>query len=148
MQLPTTLELLTAEWANDAKIDEHQPHLEAAKQPYLHSKYLNVLMHHKVVLKSLDMQMRRKTRILMEYYGGSLDADQLKALGREPWNERLTKATATKYVESDEELASLEAKIAINQCIVEAATSIMSEIRSRSHQTKQIIDWQKFINGQ
>lgn len=141
-----TIEELMNEWSKDAKVDQTEPGRALLQIPVLHSKYLSVLMRHKLLIEDANFKYNRMKKIKWEYYSGKMDADQLKKHGWEPFPFVLKSDIAT-YLESDEDLNKHLAKRKYHEEIVNACEIIMKELHSRTFQLKSYIDWEKFIQG-
>ena len=54
MKPPVTIDTLSEEWLNDSPVDTTDPTRELSRIPNLHSKYLNILSHHNLIVKKLS----------------------------------------------------------------------------------------------
>jgi hypothetical protein len=52
------------------------------------------------------------------------------------------------YIESDDEIINLEAKIKYLEQMLYFLDQVMKQITNRGFQIKNAIDWEKFVNGQ
>ena len=52
------------------------------------------------------------------------------------------------YLESDDEIINLEAKIKYLDQMLYFLDQVMKQISNRGFQIKNAIDWEKFVNGQ
>ena len=52
------------------------------------------------------------------------------------------------YVESDDDIINLEAKIKYRDQMLYWLDQVMKQISNRGFQVKSAIEWEKFINGQ
>jgi hypothetical protein len=59
-------ELLQA-WANDSIIDRTEPGKALIEIPKLHSKYLNILSHHRLQAKDAEFKCNRMKKLKWEY---------------------------------------------------------------------------------
>lgn len=140
------LDELLNEWAKDSNIDRTEPGRALLDIPKLHSKYLNILSHYRLLIKEADFKLSKMKRLKWEYYTGKLDRDALSKHGWEPFPYVL-KSEVTTYLESDEDINKLVAQKAIYQEIVDTCESIMKELHSRTFQLRSFIDYEKFIQG-
>ncbi len=138
-------ELLT-EWSKDSNVDRTEPGRALLDIPKLHSKYLNILSHYRLLIKEADFKLSKMKRLKWEYYTGKLDQDVLDKHGWQPFPYVL-KSEVTTYLESDEDINKLVAQRAIYQEVVECCESIMKELHSRTFQLRSFIDYEKFIQG-
>jgi hypothetical protein len=140
------LDDLLAMWAKDAEIDRTEPGKALLDIPKLHSKYLNILSSHRLLIRESEFKYNRMKKIKWEYYTGKLDDDELKKYGWEPFPFVL-KSDITTYLEADEDLTKYLAQKRMNEEIVEVCQSIMKELSARTFQLKDFITWEKFIQG-
>jgi hypothetical protein len=140
------LEELLNLWEKDSEIDRTEPGKALLEIPKLHSKYLNILSNHRLLVRECEFKYNRMKKIKWEYYTGKMDDEGLKSRGWEPFPFVL-KSDITTYLESDEDLNRLLAQKKLHEEIVDVCTSIMKELNSRTFQLKSFIDWEKFIQG-
>ena len=114
--------------------------------PILHAKYLQILSAHRLAVKNIDYKLATLKRLKWEYYTGKLDKETLEKHGWQPFPYTLKSEVST-YLESDEDLNKLLAKKHIYEEMIEACTSIMKELNSRTFQLRSFIDYEKFISG-
>ena len=65
--------------------------------------------------------------------------------------DKLSKKTSEKmkvYLESDDEIINLEAKIKYLDQMLYWLDQVMKQISNRGFQIKSAIEWEKFVNGQ
>jgi len=137
---------LLAEWAKDSVIDRTEPGKALLDIPKLHSKYLNILSNHRLLIRDSEFKYNRMKKLKWEYYTGKLDDDQLKKYGWEPFPFVL-KSDITTYLDADEDLTKYLAQRRMHEEIVEVCMSIMKELGARTFQLKDFISWEKFIQG-
>jgi hypothetical protein len=141
------LEQILKSWETDAVIDQTEPSKELIKIPKLHSKYLNVLVKHKMASKKAHYDYLRMRKIKWEYYTGKMSKEELEEHGWEPFQFTL-KSDINTYLESDNDLIKLLQKKVYHDEVVGVIESIMKELNSRTYQLKDFISWEKFIGGQ
>jgi hypothetical protein len=140
------LDDLLAMWAKDSDIDRTEPGKALLDIPKLHSKYLNILSNHRLLIREAEFKYNRMKKIKWEYYTGKLDDDQLNKHGWEPFPFVL-KSDINTYFDADEDLNRLSAQKIMHEEIVEVCNSILIELNSRTYQLRSFIDWEKFIQG-
>jgi len=134
-------------WTNDAKIDTVDLDTESLNIPSLHAKYLKLLYSEKLKLKRLNIQRKTFVKVLSEYYKGDLNnPDDLKEMGREPWQKTILKQDISNYVDSDDEMIKLLTKIAYQEEVVMLLEDILKSINNRGFQIRAAIDWRKLTN--
>ena len=133
-------------WNKDSEIDRTEPGKALLDIPKLHSKYLAILSRHRLLSKECEFRYNQMKRLKWEYYTGKLDKETLEKHGWQPFPYTLKSEVST-YLESDEDLNKLLAKKHIYEEMIEACTSIMKELNSRTFQLRSFIDYEKFISG-
>jgi len=138
-------ELLQA-WATDSIIDRTEPGKALIEIPKLHSKYLNILSHHRLQAKDAEFKCNRMKKLKWEYYTGKLDDEDLKKHGWEPFPFTL-KSDISYYLESDEDINKYLASKLLHEEIVDVCNAILKELNNRAWELKSFIDWERFIQG-
>ena len=143
-----TIEDIMKYWDADSVIDSTEPGKELIKVPTLHNKYLKILVKHKLAVKRINFEYSKLRRLKEEYYNGSLSQEELEENGWEPFLLNIkTKMGVEKYLESDKDLIRiLEKKIHHDEAVF-ICESILQELKSRTFQLRDFINWEKFING-
>ena len=142
----TALEELLEMWHKDSEIDRTEPGKALLEIPKLHSKYLNILSHHRLLAKESEFKYNKMKKLKWEYYTGKMDDVALKHYGWEPFP-YILKSDITTYLESDDDLNKFLANKILHNEIVEVCQSIMKELNSRTYQLKDYISWERFIQG-
>lgn len=140
------LDDLLAMWNKDSEIDRTEPGKALLDIPKLHSKYLNILSNHRLLIRDCEFKYNRMKKIKWEYYTGKMDDEALKKHGWEPFP-YILKSDITTYMEADEDLNRYVAQRMLHEEIVEVCNSILKELNSRTYQLRAFIDYEKFING-
>ena len=148
MKPPVTIDKLLEEWSKDSKIDETEPGRELIRIPQLHSKYLNIMTHHNLILKKISNDYNVKKKLKWEYYSGDLNSpEDLEEYGYEPMVKKVLRQDMSLYIDSDKELTDILLKKAVHQEIVDVCQSILKELHSRTFQLRSFIEYEKFIGG-
>ena len=140
------LDDLLAMWNKDSEIDRTEPGKALLDIPKLHSKYLNILSNHRLLIRDCEFKYNRMKKIKWEYYTGKMDDEALKKHGWEPFP-YILKSDITTYMEADEDLNRYVAQRMLHEEIVVVCNSILKELNSRTYQLRAFIDYEKFING-
>ena len=140
------LEQVLKYWETDSVIDFTEPSRELIRIPILHSKYLNILTQHKLATKKAHFNYLQMKKKKWELYTGKLSKDELEELGWEPFQFTL-KSDIQIYLDADGDLIKLLQKKVYHDEIISAVEAIMSELKSRTFQLRDLISWEKFING-
>jgi len=141
------IEDIVSEWDKDSKIDETELGEESVKIPKLHNKYLKFFMAERVQLFRMKADNKKIRKVLLEYYLGELDRDELKQLAREQFYKKLLKNEVDTYIESDDLYIESTLKVAMQQEKVDYIEAIIKSLNNRGFQIKSAIDWYKFTNG-
>ena len=145
---------LKTDWNEDSHVDfqfknkQYSADLAqlALDIPFQHNKYLNHYTDISQLKTSLEFQFRKLVRDKREYYGGESDA---KVYAEKPFGSRISTQDKMKvYVESDDDIINLEAKIKYLDQMLYWLDQVMKQISNRGFQIKSAIEWEKFINGQ
>ncbi len=145
---------LKEDWAEDSHIDfqfknkQYSADLAqvALDIPFIHNKYLNHYTDISQIKTSLEFEIRKLVKEKREYYGGEADA---KIYAEKPFGNSIKTSEKMKvYLESDDEVINLEAKIKFLDQMLYWLDQVMKQISNRGFQVKSAIEWEKFINGQ
>ena len=146
-------EKLREDWAEDSAVDFQFKNKQystdlgqlALDIPFQHNKYLNHYTDIQQIKTSLEFQIRKVVREKREYYSGEADA---KTYAAKPFGSKLTSAEMKTYLESDDDVINLEAKIKYLDQMLYWLDQVMRQISNRGFQVKSAIEWEKFVNGQ
>lgn len=141
------LEQVLKLWEKDAEIDQTEPGRELLNIPKLHNKYLTILTKHKIASKKSHFDYLRMRKIKVDFFQGRLTQEELSEYGWEPF-QFLLKSDINTYLEGDNDLIKLLEKKVYHEEVVSVLESIMSELKSRTFQLRDFIQWEKFIGGQ
>ena len=142
------------DWSEDSAVDFQFKNKQysadlgqlALDIPFQHNKYLNHYTDISQIKTSLEFEIRKLVRDKREYYGGEADA---KVYAEKPFGGRISTQDKMKvYVESDDDVINLEAKIRYLDQMLHWLDQVMKQISNRGFQVKSAIEWEKFINGQ
>ena len=142
------------DWSEDSAVDFQFKNKQysadlgqlALDIPFQHNKYLNHYTDISQIKTSLEFEIRKLVRDKREYYGGEADA---KVYAEKPFGGRISTQDKMKvYVESDDDVINLEAKIKYLDQMLHWLDQVMKQISNRGFQVKSAIEWEKYINGQ
>ena len=105
-------------------------------------------MAERIKLFSAKAELKKKRRVLLEYYLGELDQEELKELGREPFYKKLLKNEVDLYIDSDNSLTEQSLRVSVQEEKVNYLEAVLRQINNRGFQIKNAIDWNRFITGQ
>ena len=152
--LRNKFEQLKTDWAEDSHVDfqfknkQYSADLAqvALDIPFIHNKYLNHYTDISQIKTSLEFEVRKLVKEKREYYGGEADA---RVYAEKPFGNSIKTSEKMKvYLESDDEIINLEAKIKYLDQMLYWLDQVMKQISNRGFQVKSAIEWEKFINGQ
>ena len=135
-------------WTKDSSIDETELATESSNIPVLHNKYLKIFMAERIKLFSAKAELKKKRRVLLEYYLGELDQEELQELGREQFYKKLLKNEVDLYIDSDNALTEQSLRVSVQEEKVGYLEAVLRQINNRGFQIKNAIDWNRFITGQ
>ena len=93
----------------------------------------------------MEFQARQLVRQTREYYGGEADA---QTYAEKPFGNSIKTSEKMKvYLESDEDIINIEAKVKYIDQMLFFLDQVMKQISSRGFQINSAIQWEKFING-
>lgn len=138
---------LTELWKADSEIDRTELGDESLKIPKLHSKYYNLFIQERLLLKKLEGEYKQLYRVKFEYFNGILSEEELEEYNLEPFALKILKTDLPIYIESDKDLQTLQAKIAVQKEKIDFLESIIKSLTNRGFQIKSAIDWAKFTHG-
>jgi hypothetical protein len=141
------LDELNTLWAKDCKIDETNLVRESSRIPELHNKYFMFYVKEVLRVKKLKADHIELEKAKLDYYTGTMDAEDLKSRGWPPFALKVMRADVNKYIESDKEIITLSLKIAYHDSIVKYLEDIIKQINTRNFIIKNMIDWSKFQSG-
>ena len=133
-------------WTDDSNIDRTEPGKALIDIPKLHSKYLNILSQHRLLVRDAEFKYNRMKKLKWEYYTGKLDDDDLKKYNWEPFPFTL-KSDITTYLDADEDINKYLASKMMHEEVVDVCNAILKELNNRTWELRSFIDWEKFIQG-
>ena len=114
--------------------------------PSLHSRYLQLLTEHSLLLKKTQGDLAVLKRNKWIYYTGKASEDVYKEKGDFPIKLK-TKDEEKTFIEADEEFIEKKKEVDYHESIVDYLQEIVKQIGNRGFQIKNAIDWRKFESG-
>ena len=139
-----TLEELQAQADKDLVIDDTELDTESLKTPILHNKYLQYYNKFNLLLKRSQWEERTLQREKWEYYTGKSDPSVYK---EKPFDLKVLKNDVHIYINSDEDIQKIQAKIEYQSAIVSYLEQILRILNNRSFTIKNAIEWRRFTSG-
>ena len=152
--LRNKFEKLREDWAEDSAVDFQFKNKQyttdlgqlALSIPFQHNKYLNHYTDIQQIKTSLEFEIRKLVKNKREYYSGEADA---KTYAAKPFGSSIkTSEKMRTYLEADEDIINLEAKIKYLDQMLYWIDQVMRQISNRGIQNKSTIKREKFVNEQ
>lgn len=141
------LEDIISEWEKDSKIDNTELAEESLKIPQLHSKYYKMFINERLQMKKWKSEYKQLYKVKFEYYNGTIDDEELRERGWEPFALKVLKADLGIYIEADSDLIAAQYKIDIQEEKVSFLESAIKSLTARGYSVKAAIDWYKWTQG-
>ena len=132
---------MTSEFSKDL---DDELDTESLKTPILHNKYLQYYNKFNLLLKKSQWEERTLQREKWEYYTGKSDPSVYKA---KPFDLKVLKNDVHIYINADEDIQKVQAKIVYQEAIVNYLEQILRMINNRSFTIKNAIEWRRFTSG-
>ena len=127
-------------WEEDSKMDPDNLHLEAVKIPQLHGKYYEIQNKIYALKKTKECEYNALYKEKFMFYTG-------KDLNGKKFDYKILKAEVPIFLESDEELIKLKAKVDYCTYLLNYVADILKMLHNRSFQIRDAIEWCKFSAG-
>jgi hypothetical protein len=134
-------------WEADAKIDQTELGEESLKIPLLHHKYYKMYAQEGLILKKYELEYKTLYKLKYEYYMGILDEDTLRERQWEPNQLKILKQDLPTYIDSDNDLQTVQIKIDIQKQKLSFLESVIKTVSNRGFMIKNAIDWERFKVG-
>lgn len=134
-------------WNEDTDIDKTELSDEALKIPKLHSKYYQILVHERLLLRKYEADFKILKLEKFEFYSQGPNEETKKKGWRLPPKGLILKAEVPTYLEADQDLIDLSLRIGMQNEKVAFLDSIIKSIMNRGYIVRSAIDFIKFTNG-
>jgi hypothetical protein len=132
------LEKIQNLWEEDSVIDPDNLHIESIKIPMLHSKYHNIY-NSILILKRAEEDKYKQTKFSKwQYYTGKVPPDDPKS---QRCDHKVMKQDLDKYMDSDEDIRKIVAKLNYYDAMLNFLDSILRSIKDRSFQIKNAVEF-------
>jgi len=138
---------LQEKWAIDAHIDEHDLSGAALRTSNLHSNYVNEAITIKLKLVKLQMEIASLQVLRGRYFRGEMTTVELKEAGWEQWAYKTLKADIVDMIIASPDMQTLLARQEYLKTIGWFLDSVLGEIRARSFNIKNSIEFLKWRSG-
>jgi len=135
-------------WEVDCSIDDNHLDRASIQTAKLHSKYLRILIQHKMKIAAYQAEYNNLRQAKFRYYRGEMPREELKERTWEQWQGvKPLKNEMEEFLGGDVDLNKIDLKIAYIKVMVEALESILGQIKSRDWQIRNAVEYKKFVAG-
>jgi len=137
-------------WKTDSEIDELKLDEASQQSARLHAKYLEMLSVTRLQLKKKEAEFRVLLKDKFLWYNGKMSKDEIDARGwdYDPLNGlKVLKGDMDRFYDSDSDIQNAQMKIDYLKELVSTLEEIMSNIRWRHQNIKNMIEHRKFTSG-
>jgi len=140
-----TLDELKIQASSDLPITD-QEHLdqESFRNQEIKAKWLDYKTRYELLLVRNKGDYQKLYRAKWEYYGGKSDA---KVYASKPFDLKVLKSDLAMYINSDNEIIELGAKISYLEIVIKYIDGIIKSIDNRGWDVSHAINWKKFEAG-
>ena len=124
----------------------NQEHLdqEAFKNQEIKAKWLDYKSRFELLLAKNKGDYQKLYREKWEYYGGKAEA---KVYAAKPFDIKVLKTDLGMYINADEEIIELQAKISYYEIVIKYVDGVIKSIDNRGWDIRNAQDWKKFEAG-
>jgi hypothetical protein len=142
------IESLMEMWKKDSVLNLSLTEIkdEFTRIPLLHSKYLDILIHSRLMLKKNQDKYYKMKKLKWEYYTGKLDEDTMKEYGWEPFAMKL-KSDIAIYIDADEDLQKIKSSMYLCEQMIDFCDKVLGELKARTFQLRDVITWERLVQG-
>lgn len=135
-------------WDRDCFIDDDHLDKSSIDTAKLHSKYLRLLIQHKMKIAAYQAEYNNLRQAKFRYYRGEMPRDELTERSWNQWQGvKPLKNEMDEFLTGDQDLNKIDLKISYIKVMVEALDSILGQIKARDWQIRNAIEYKKFIAG-
>jgi hypothetical protein len=147
MKTPVTIDILMREWSDDSVIDSTSMEKELLKISHLHGKYLNVMSHHRHLVRKMETDYKLLKGLREDYYQGHLTQEELIERGWEPCQHVLSNPQIARKLETDKELNKLLLKKIAHEEIVNYCENVLKSLHSRTWDLGNYVKYLQLTSG-
>ena len=134
-------------WESDTKIDKTELGDEALTIPKLHSKYYNILIKERLLLRKLESEMKQLKLDKFEFLTQGPNEETKQKGWKLPPRGMILKGDIPMYIDADQDMINLSLKIGMQHEKIDFLDSIIKTIINRGYIIKNAIDFMKFTMG-
>ena len=117
---------------------------ESYKNQTIKPKWLEYKTRYELLKTQAHIKYTKLYRDKWEYYGGKADA---KVYAAKPFDIKVLKTDLGMYINADDEIVELQAKISYYEVIIKYIDGIIKSIDNRGWDIRNATDWKKFEAG-
>jgi hypothetical protein len=117
---------------------------ESYKNQLIKPKWLEYKTRFELLKTQSNIKHSRLYRDKWEYYGGKADA---KIYAAKPFDIKVLKTDLGMYINSDDDIVELQAKISYYEIVIKYIDGIIKSIDNRGWDIRNATDWKKFEAG-
>ena len=117
---------------------------ESYKNQTIKPKWLEYKTRYELLKTQAHIKYTKLYRDKWEYYGGKSDA---KVYAAKPFDIKVLKTDLGMYINADDEIVELQAKISYYEVIIKYIDGIIKSIDNRGWDIRNAQDWKKFEAG-
>ena len=141
------LEEIQAIWREDSRINKDRLDEESILGPNLHSKYFDIFLDERMVLKRLKQELKRLGLEKYHFYTQGASKEQIQKGWAVPAKGKIMKSDVGRYLEADSDLQNLELRIEHQESKIDFLYSIVDTISKRGFAIKNAIDFIRWQGG-
>ena len=125
-------------------LDQERLDQESFKNQKIKPKWLEYKTRYELLKTQAHIKYTKLYRDKWEYYGGKSDA---KVYAAKPFDIKVLKTDLGMYINADNEIIELQAKISYYEIIIKYIDGIIKSIDNRGWDIRNAQDWKKFEAG-
>jgi len=134
-------------WEKDSQIDKTELGDAALDIPKLHHKYFQIPSKEKLIIRSLEAEMKKLKLDKFEFLTMGPTEDTKDKGWKLPPKGMILKTELPMYIDADDDIVRLSLKIGYQQEKIELLESIIKTVINRGFLIKNAIDWKKLNMG-
>jgi hypothetical protein len=138
---------LKNKWAQDCIIDEHDLSGAALRTSNLHSQYINEAINVKLQLVKLQMELAQLQVLRGRYFRGEMTSAELAEKDWPQWQYKTLRADIVSMITASPDVERLLARIEYLHIIGWFLDSVLSEIKARSFNIRNAVEFIKWRSG-
>ena len=138
---------LKSKWAQDCIIDEHDLSGAALRTSNLHSQYINEAINVKLQLVKLQMELAQLQVLRGRYFRGEMTSAELADKDWPQWQYKTLKSDILEMIVASPDVQVLLGRQEYLRIILYFLESVLSEIKARSFNIKNAVEFIKWRSG-